>query len=241
MSRHYIFFMVVLVAMIGRVARARRFPTMAFVASPDWKKKAAPIVPVRQSLWLLADNNNNNDNNKKNTPDVEPTWNYVPYGAAKPSNKSSTPPTRRRYFSSMNWIVPKTVDIPEDRLDISFVRSSGSGGQNVNKLSTKVEMRMHVSDANWIPQEVRDRLQQQQANRISKEGYLTLTSQEHRTQGQNRKAAVAKLERMLLEAWPRPKIRKQRSGPTKAAKARNKEFKKQRSATKQSRSKKIDW
>jgi protein subunit release factor B len=43
------------------------------------------------------------------------------------------------------------VDIPEDRLDISFVRSSGSGGQSVNKLSTKVELRMHVQDATWIP------------------------------------------------------------------------------------------
>jgi protein subunit release factor B len=152
--------------------------------------------------------------------------------------KKSQP--QRRYFSSA-WIVPKTVDIPEDRLEVSFVRSSGSGGQNVNKVSTKVELRMHVPTANWIPREVRERLQSQQSNRISKDGYLALTSQEHRTQGMNRKAALAKLEKMLLEAWPRPTVRKQRTGVSRAAKRRNMEFKKKRSETKTNRRQVGDW
>lgn len=80
--------------------------------------------------------------------------------------------------------------------------------------------------------EVRQRLKEQQANRINKEGFLSLQSQEYRTQAQNKKDAISKLKEMLLAAWPRPKIRKQRKGPTKAEKERNKEFKKKRSETK---------
>eukprot|EP00429_Kryptoperidinium_foliaceum_P088568 CAMPEP_0176184648 /NCGR_PEP_ID=MMETSP0121_2-20121125/930_1 /TAXON_ID=160619 /ORGANISM="Kryptoperidinium foliaceum, Strain CCMP 1326" /LENGTH=148 /DNA_ID=CAMNT_0017523043 /DNA_START=321 /DNA_END=764 /DNA_ORIENTATION=+ len=144
-----------------------------------------------------------------------------------------TPPTPRRPFST--WNVPKSIDVPEDRLEISFVRSSGAGGQNVNKVNTKVEVRFDVDAADWIPAEVRERLKEQEANRINKDGYLSLQSQEYRTQVQNRKAAVDKLKEMLLQAWPRPKVRKQRTGISKAAKERNKEFKKKRSETKSSR------
>jgi protein subunit release factor B len=138
------------------------------------------------------------------------------------------------------WQAPKTVNIPEDKLDLSFVRSSGSGGQNVNKLSTKVELRFHVLEADWIPLEVRERLSSQQANRINKEGYFSITSQESRTQGQNRKVALAKLKAIILEAWPRPKIRKERTGISKAEKERRKVFKKKRGEVKSNR-KRIDW
>jgi hypothetical protein len=58
---------------------------------------------------------------------------------------------------------------------------------------------------------------------------MNVVAQEYRTQAQNRKAALAKLEKMILEAWPRPKLRKLRNGVSKATKRRNKEFKKQRS------------
>eukprot|EP00980_Cylindrotheca_fusiformis_P027475 scaffold20543_cov95-Cylindrotheca_fusiformis.AAC.1 len=125
--------------------------------------------------------------------DVKPTWTYVPYNDPYSSTTTTSSRTSRSFST---WQVPKTVDIPEDRLEINFVRSSGSGGQNVNKLSTKVELRFHVMDADWMPREVRQRLVQQQSNRINKDGYLTLTSQESRTQGQNRKTAVDKLRSM---------------------------------------------
>jgi ribosome-associated protein len=88
--------------------------------------------------------------------------------------------------------------------------------------------------------EVRERLKQQQANRINKEGYLALQVQEYRTQVQNRKAAIAKLAEFLKEAWPRPKLRKQRVGPSKASKERNKEEKQKRSETK-ARRQKVDY
>jgi hypothetical protein len=185
----------------------------------------------RQSPWMLSSSQNRNgDATSDDDDDFKPTWTYEPYNPARPAAKRI--PSRRPFST---WTVPKSIDIPEDRLEISFVRSSGAGGQNVNKLSTKVDVRFHVGAADWIPAEVRGRLKELQANRINKEGFLSLQSQEYRTQGQNRKAAIAKLQEMLLQAWPRPKVRKQRTGVSKAAKARNKEFKKKRSETKSNR------
>ncbi|OEU14807.1 class I peptide chain release factor, partial [Fragilariopsis cylindrus CCMP1102] len=130
------------------------------------------------------------------------------------------------------------INIKEEELNISFVRSSGAGGQNVNKLSTKCEIRMDVnlkSSSSWLPDEVRRRLIEQQSNRISKEGILTLNCQENRTQGMNKATALKKLKDMIKEAWVRPKIRNQRTGVSKATKRRNKEFKKARSETKNNR------
>ena len=144
----------------------------------------------------------------------------------------------QRSFST--WTVPKTIEIPEDKLEFNFVRSSGAGGQNVNKLNTKVDVRFLVREADWIPDEVRERLQQQQASRINKEGYLAVQAQEYRTQAQNRKAAIQKLQEMILQAWPRPVIRKKRVGISQASKERNKEFKRMRSATKANR-RKVDF
>ena len=173
-----------------------------------------------------------------NGTDFAPTWEYVPYD---PKRKPANNTNRNKAAGTTAWTVPKHVNIPEDRLEISFVRSSGSGGQNVNKLSTKVELRLDLNTRQpWMPAEVQRRLKEQQSNKISKEGTLTITAQEHRTQGMNRKSAVDKLRKMVLEAWPRPKIRKQRKGISKAAKARNKEFKKRHSEKKQNR-KRVDW
>jgi len=134
-----------------------------------------------------------------------------------------------------DWKVPKSIYIPEDRLDLSFVRSGGAGGQNVNKVNTQVQVKMHTPTLDWIPGEVRDRLKEQQFNRINKEGFLVLKVSEHRTQTANRKAAMDKLRDMILQAWPRPKERKLRKGLTKKAKERRREQKKKRSEIKASR------
>mmetsp|Transcript_3613 Transcript_3613/g.8209 ORF Transcript_3613/g.8209 Transcript_3613/m.8209 type:complete len:310 (+) Transcript_3613:46-975(+) len=144
---------------------------------------------------------------------------------------------RRRFSSTYNseWKVPNKITIPEDRLEVSFVRSSGAGGQNVNKLSTKVEIRFLLDDATWIPGEVRNRIKQNEANRVNKEGYITVTSQEYRTQAQNRKDVIKKLENIILRSYPRPKVRKMRKGVSKKAKERKKENKKRNSLKKASR------
>ena len=173
---------------------------------------------------------NDDDGNKDPTT---PTWTYVPYQPPPPPGRQKQ--QRRRFSSNGDWKVPNKITIPEDKLDISFVRSSGAGGQNVNKVNTKVELRFLLDDARWIPAEVRSRIKQNEAGRINKEGYMTVTSQEYRTQAQNRKDAVRKLEVMVLKAYPRPKLRKMRKGVSKAAKERKKQDKKQRSQTKTNR------
>ena len=171
-----------------------------------------------------------NDNNDE----IEPTWTYTPY---QPPPKPRRPTQRRRFSSdsSESWTVPNQISIPEDQLTISFARASGAGGQNVNKVNTKVEIRFHLDTATWIPHEVRQRLKSNESNRINSQGYMTITSQEYRTQLQNRKDAIKKLQDILKVSWARPKVRKMRKGLSKKAKENRRENKKRNSLKKESR------
>jgi len=173
-------------------------------------------------LYNKSDDNNN--------AEVEPTWTYTPYQPPK-----TRPPQRRRFSSDSEWTVPNHISIPEDQLTISFARASGAGGQNVNKVNTKVEIRFYLDTATWIPQEVRQRLKSNESNRINSQGYMTITSQEYRTQLQNRKDAIKKLQDILKVSWARPKVRKMRKGLSKKAKENRRENKKRNSTKKESR------
>jgi protein subunit release factor B len=135
----------------------------------------------------------------------------------------------------------KDVVIPMDKIDFSFARSSGPGGQNVNKLNTKAEMRFNVNSANWLAVEVRQRLLQYNANKITKDGELYVSSQEHRTQAKNKSDCVTKLKELIAEAMLTPKEREIWVGLSEKTKKTRRDDKRKRGDVKNNRKKIKDF
>ncbi len=125
--------------------------------------------------------------------------------------------SRIRSISLMLHVTPSII-IPDQELDERFVRASGPGGQNVNKVSTAVELRFNVA-ASKLPEDVKARLYTLAGKRMTADGVLLIDSREHRTQAQNRAAARARLVALLRQAATRPKSR-EKTRPTKAASER---------------------
>jgi ribosome-associated protein len=126
--------------------------------------------------------------------------------------------------------ITDTIAIDDRELDERFVRASGPGGQNVNKVSTAVELRFDVRGSS-LPYDMKQRLITLAGSRMTTEGVLLIDSREHRTQGQNREAARARLVAMLQHAARRPKTRRP-TKPKRAAKEKRLESKRQRSEVK---------
>ena len=98
--------------------------------------------------------------------------------------------------------------IPKNKLNFEFMRSSGPGGQNVNKVNTKVLLKFHIESADWITEHIKIRLNELYPNKINSKGEFQLTSSVYRTQEDNISDAVKKLEKIIEEAKIVPKIRK---------------------------------
>lgn len=129
--------------------------------------------------------------------------------------------------------ITETLAIDDREVEERFVRASGPGGQNVNKVSTAVQLRFDVN-ASSLPDEVKTRLVTLAGSRMTVDGVLVIDAREHRTQAQNREAARARLVELIARATRRPKKRRP-TKPSKAAKEGRLALKKRRAEVKAAR------
>lgn len=132
-------------------------------------------------------------------------------------------------------VIPQAAKLASELVFIAS-RSSGPGGQNVNKVNSKVTLKFDVTHSLVLSLEERKVILEKLASRITKEGILFITSQDSRSQAQNKDAALAKFDELLIKAFAIPKVRKP-SKPSKAAKRKRVDMKKRHSEKKQWRQK----
>jgi ribosome-associated protein len=130
--------------------------------------------------------------------------------------------------------ITPTISIEEQEVKEEFVRSSGPGGQNVNKVATAVKLRFDVAKSPSLPDDVRKRLKQLAGRRISRAGILVLDARRFRTQEMNRKDGLERLVELIKRASQKPR-RRLKTKPTLASRKQRLETKRRRSDKKKMR------
>ena len=136
--------------------------------------------------------------------------------------------------------VTSWVTIPDTELEMSFVRASGPGGQNVNKVASAVQLRFDLAGSTVLVDPVKQRLRALAGRRVTEDGALLIIARNHRTQEQNRREAQERLAELIRQALIPPKIRKA-TKPTRASKERRLENKTRSTRTKVLRGKVRRW
>ena len=127
-----------------------------------------------------------------------------------------------------------TLSIDDNEIQMDFIRSSGPGGQNVNKVASAVQLRFDIDASSALSDEVKHRLRSLARNRVTTEGILILEAKRFRTQEQNREDAIQRFVELVQRSLHRPKARK-RTKPTQGSKEKRLKEKRQRGELKKSR------
>ena len=130
--------------------------------------------------------------------------------------------------------ITPALSLDENEISVEFIRASGPGGQNVNKVATAVQLRFDARSSASLPEEVKARLVKLAGSRLTTEGILVIEAKRYRTQEQNRLDAIARLVVLVQQALLEPKLRK-KTRPTRTSSAARVAGKKRRGAVKRTR------